>query len=135
VVDAQGGGERAITPEGVGCWLVSPDGHTAACARPEGEGFLYPVDGGEPRPIPGFRPGDHMRQWSEDGRSLYVSVRYARPARVERLDLATGERTLWREFLPTDPAAIAGTMTRPRPTDRLGLFVPPPERPRRHGLK
>jgi hypothetical protein len=110
VVDARGGGERAITPEGIGCWLVSPDGRTAACARPEGEGFLYPVDGGEPRPIPGFRPGDHMRQWSADGRSLYVSVRYARPARVERLDLATGERTLWREFQPADPAAIVGTI-------------------------
>jgi hypothetical protein len=51
-----------------------------------------------------------MRQWSADGRSLYVSVRYARPARVERLDLATGERTLWREFQPADPAAIVGTI-------------------------
>jgi hypothetical protein len=110
VVDAQGGGGRAITPEGIGCWLVSPDGRTAACARPEGEGFLYPVDGGEPRPIPGFRPGDHMRQWSADGRFLYVSERYAPPARVARLDLATGERTPWRVFSPADPAGIVGTI-------------------------
>ncbi len=110
VVDTRSGTTRALTPEGIGCWLVSPDGRTVACARPEGGGFLYPVDGdGEPRPIPGFEPGDHMRQWSADGRSLYVSVRYARPSRVVRLDLATGERVPWRDFPQADPAGIVGT--------------------------
>ncbi|HEX9185973.1 MAG TPA: hypothetical protein VGB87_02800, partial [Vicinamibacteria bacterium] len=111
VVDAQEGTSRVITPEGIGCWLVSPDGRTAACSRPEREGFPSPADGGgEPRPIPGFEPGDHMRQWSADGRSLFVSVRYARPARVLRLDLATGARVPWREFQPGDPAGIVGTI-------------------------
>jgi hypothetical protein len=111
VVDTHDGSSRTMTPEGIGCWLVSPDGRTAACARPEGQGFLYPVEGGgEPRPIPGFEPGDHMRQWSADGRFLYVSVRYARPARVLRLDLETGERIPWREFAPPDPAGIVGTV-------------------------
>jgi len=111
VVDAQRGSFRPVTPEGVGCWLVSPDGDTAACARPEGEGFLYPTAGdGDPRPIPGFVPGDHMRQWSADGRFLYVSERYARPARVARLNLTTGERTLWQAFSPAEPAGIVGTI-------------------------
>ena len=110
VVDTREGTFRAITPEGIGCWLVSPDGGTA-CARPEGEGFLYPTAGeAEPRPIPGFARGDHMRQWSADGRFLYVSERYAPPARVARLDLATGERTPWRVFSPADPAGIVGTI-------------------------
>ncbi len=49
-----------------------------------------------------------MRQWSADGRFLYVSVRYARPGRVVRIDLATGERVPWREFRPEDPAGIVG---------------------------
>ena len=111
VVDTRDGRSHAVTPEGIGCWLVSPDGRTAACAQPEGEGFLYPVEGaGEPGPIRGFEPGDHMRQWSADGRFLYVSVRYARPARVVRIDLATGERVPWREFRPGDPAGIVGTI-------------------------
>ena len=111
VVDTRDGMSHAVTPEGIGCWLVSPDGRTAACAQPEGEGFLYPVEGGgEPGPIRGFEPGDHMRQWSADGRFLYVSVRYARPARVVRIDLATGERVPWREFRPGDPAGIVGTI-------------------------
>jgi hypothetical protein len=111
VVDTQEGTSRAVTPEGIGCWLVSPDGGTAACARPEGEGFLYPTaSDGKPRPIPGFALGDHMRQWSADGRFLYVSERYARPPCVARLDLATGERTPWRVFSPAESAGIVGTI-------------------------
>ena len=112
VVDTRSGEPRAITPEGVGCWLVSPDGRTAACARPEtSEGFLYAVEGHDPpRPIPGFRAGDHLRQWSADGLSLLVSERYARPARVFRLDLRSGERRLWREFAPAGPSGIVGTI-------------------------
>ena len=101
---------KLVTPGGIGCWLVSPDGRTAACARPEGEGFLYPLEGGEPRPIPSFRPGDHLRQWSSEGRYIYVSERYARPARIYRLDLETGERRLWREFTPANQAGVVGSI-------------------------
>ena len=30
------------------------------------------------------------------------------PARIFELDYPTGQRTLWREFTPSDPAGIAG---------------------------
>jgi Tol biopolymer transport system component len=111
VIDTRDGSRRVITPEGIGCWLVSPDSQTAACATPEAEGYLYPVEGGgPPRPIVGFKDGDHMRQWSADGRYLYVSERYALPARVYRIDLQTGERKLWREFAPASPAGVVGTI-------------------------
>ncbi len=111
VIDIRDGSRRAVTPEGIGCWLVSPDSKTAACARPEAEGYLYPIEGGgQPRPIPGFRSGDHMRQWSADGRYLYVSELYAVPARVYRIDLQTGERVLWRELTAASSAGVVGTV-------------------------
>ncbi|HVO11092.1 MAG TPA: protein kinase [Vicinamibacteria bacterium] len=111
VVDTELGSSRALTPEGIGCWLVAPDGLTLACARPEsGEGFLYPVDGGLPRPIPGFLTGDHMRQWSADGRKLFVSEAQARPARVFTLDLQTGRRELWHAFTPEHLEGAVGTI-------------------------
>ena len=28
------------------------------------------------------------------------------PARVDRLDLQTGKRTLWKELIPSDPAGV-----------------------------
>jgi hypothetical protein len=110
VVPLEGGQAHAITPEGIGCWLLSPDEKTAACARPGGEGFLFDVDGGQPRPIPGFRTKDHLREWSADGRSIYVSEGYARPPRILRLDLATGRRELWHEFTALNPIGLMGTV-------------------------
>jgi Tol biopolymer transport system component len=110
VIDTRTGARRAITPEGIGCWLVSPDGLTAACARPGGEGYFYPVEGGEPRPLTGFASGDHMRQWSADGRYLYVSEKNALPPRVHKIDVQTGSRTLWRELELDNPAGVMGTV-------------------------
>ena len=102
-----------LSPDGAGVARIGMDhfaGRFTLLPTGPGEGFLYPTAGeAEPRPIPGFAPGDHMRQWSADGRFLYVSERYAPPARVARLDLATGERTPWRVFSPADPAGIVGT--------------------------
>jgi Tol biopolymer transport system component len=115
VIHLETGEIRPITPEGTGCWLVSPDGKTAACAHPNGAGFLYPVDqpltpGTLPRPLPGFVYGDHMAQWSQDGRYIYVSARQSRPARVFRLDLQTGARELWRELAPANTTGLRGTV-------------------------
>ena len=110
IVPIDGGEARALTPEGIGCWLLSPDEKTAACARPGGEGFLFDLATGQQRPIPGFHSKDHMRQWSPDGRYIYVSEGYARPVRVMRLDQQTGARELWREFLGANPVGIVGTV-------------------------
>jgi hypothetical protein len=101
---------RPFTPEGIGCWLLSPDDRTAACARPQREAFFYPLDGGAPRPIRGFVPGDAMLQWSADGRYLLVSEPYSLPARVMKIDVTTGERTLWRELAPANLTGVTGTI-------------------------
>src|SRR5262249_39459993 len=48
-----GGPARPLTPEGVGLWTnaLAPDG-TAVAVPGEGGIRIYPLDGGEPRPIP-----------------------------------------------------------------------------------
>ena len=50
-----------------------------------------------------------MRQWSADGRFLYVSERNAVPPRVHKIDVQSGERTLWRELRIANPAGVMGT--------------------------
>ena len=109
VVDTRDGSRHAVTPGASAAgWCRPTDGRRPAHAPVAIT--CTPVDGeGDPRPTPGFVPGDHMRQWSADGRFLYVSEAYARPARLFRLDLQTGERRLWREFA-TNPAGIVGTV-------------------------
>ena len=52
-----------------------------------------------------------MRQWSADGRYLYVSERYALPpARATRSTCRPASRTLWRELRLANPAGVMGTV-------------------------
>jgi eukaryotic-like serine/threonine-protein kinase len=111
-------GLRPISPEGVGGGIeglrggiaISPDGKLVASVGPDQKIALYPVDGGEPRSVPGVAEGERPVQWSSDGVSLYVKGRteFFSQARVFRLDLETGERVLWRELLPEDSAGVVG---------------------------
>jgi predicted Ser/Thr protein kinase len=109
-----GGRPRPISPEGVTPAIaISPDGNLAAAVAPDQKIVLYPVDGGEPRQVPGAVGGDFPVQWSADGRSLYIRQRpeLFSPARIFRLDVKTGERVLWRELFPEDSAGVTGVAT------------------------
>jgi len=109
VQDLAGGKPRPITPEGVSgfpSYVVAPDGKATAAIGPDGQGYLYPVEGGEPRPIPGLTSAYAPIAWSADGRSLYISGGGERPAKVYLLDIATGQRRLWKQLMPSDTAGV-----------------------------
>lgn len=94
---------RPITPEGTAYLLPpSPDGKLVPSAESEGQVKLYPIDGGQPRPLPGVGPGDEVLLWSADGRSLLVRRRHTLPVRIDRVEVATGKVALWREIAPAD---------------------------------
>jgi predicted Ser/Thr protein kinase/WD40 repeat protein len=118
VLDIVTGRRTDIADDRSSCTAVSPDGREAACVGAEGEGRIYPVEGGAPRPIPGFEKGEEVVQWSADGRSLFVRRDANLPMRVFRLDLATGKRELWREFSPED---------RFSPTNEMNYFAMTPD--------
>jgi hypothetical protein len=86
--------------------VVSPDGQFAAAIGQDGKIALYPIEGGAPRAVQGALPTDRVIQWSQDSKSLYVYSPYQLPARIERLDWASGKRELWREVMPADPSGI-----------------------------
>ena len=108
VDDIASGKSQAITPEGVdgNAFFVSPDSQWIAGIGPDRKGYLYPVGGGEPRVIPGLNPGEQPITYSSDGRSLYIYQPGELPASVYRLDIQTGQRTLWKQLLPSDPAGV-----------------------------
>ena len=105
-----GGRPRPITPEGTALVLgqkaISPDGAWAAVMGPDGKTSLYPLAGGNPRPIPGLEPGDVPIRWSVDERSLFVFRKTESTPKVYLIDLSTGQNQLWREIVPPDPAGI-----------------------------
>jgi dipeptidyl aminopeptidase/acylaminoacyl peptidase len=105
-----GGSPRAVTPEGITVGLpgfaVSPDGKFIAAIGADHKAMLFPVDGGAPRPIPGLAEGEFPLRFSPDGRSIFAWKRGEIPARIPRVDMASGRRDLWKELLPVDPAGV-----------------------------
>jgi serine/threonine protein kinase/Tol biopolymer transport system component len=108
VQDTEGGKPRAISPEGVSAnqFVVSPDGKLVAAVGPDLKGYLFPIDGGDTRPMAGFPVGDAAVGWTSDSRSVFIYRPGELPAKVERLDLATGQKQPWRPLMPADSAGV-----------------------------
>jgi serine/threonine protein kinase/Tol biopolymer transport system component len=108
VYDLASGKSQPISPEGVNgnAYTISPDSTMVAAIGPDQKGYLYPVAGGDPRPIVGLNIGEQPINWTEDGKSLYIYQPGELPAQVYRLDIKTGQRTLWKQLLPSDPAGV-----------------------------
>ncbi|MFQ5600217.1 MAG: TolB family protein [Candidatus Krumholzibacteriia bacterium] len=108
VQDGEGAELRPLTPEGTSIFsgAISPDGRFVTAIGPDEQTRNYPVEGGEPRPIPGLDTADVVLRWSAGGQALFVMRPNELPARIERLDLRTGEKKLWRELMPADGAGI-----------------------------
>jgi len=105
--DLTGSSPRAITPAGAGGLVISPDGKFVA-TRLDRKIRIYPVGKGEPSLLPGQLDGETPIAWSADGRSIYV-YRFDfgdRSVKVYRVRVETGERELWKEIVPSDPAGI-----------------------------
>jgi hypothetical protein len=100
--DLQGGPLQPITPEGMTKGMVSPDGLRILYASEDGSYFIRPIAGGPAQPIPGLTPDDRVNLWSPDGRTLYISRAVGMTAQIEKLDLATGRRTLIRKVSPAE---------------------------------
>jgi serine/threonine protein kinase/Tol biopolymer transport system component len=121
VQDIAGGEARAISPEGVSSSLfaISPDGKLVSDVGPDGKSYLYPADGGDPRLIAGLEPDEVPISWTADAHSLFVYRLGEIPAKVYRLDLATGHKQLWKELLPPDISGV---------TEITGILITPDSR-------
>ncbi|MFI5184507.1 MAG: hypothetical protein ACHQNV_08920, partial [Vicinamibacteria bacterium] len=106
------------TPDGT--WVPAGSDYDAAPFQ------LYPVAGGEPRPIRGLEKGDQPMRFSADGRRLFVRSGYASDstrARIALLDLETGRKQPWRTLQPADPAGVTDVeLVYPTPDGRAYIY-------------
>ena len=120
---------KPITPEGIltEYAFTTPDGEWVAA----GSDFdaapykLYPLAGGEPRPIPGLQAGDWPIRFTADGRKLFVRHDRDDPAtaRVALLDVTTGRRQPWKVLKPSDPAGVTNlNYVYPSPDGRAYVY-------------
>jgi serine/threonine protein kinase/DNA-binding beta-propeller fold protein YncE len=105
------GAIRQISQISVG-WpaRLSNDGQRVAAMGESDMVFLLPVAGGEAQPVNGCAAGDVPIGWTPDDRALYVYRRGRTSVAIERVDIATGERTPWHTIRPADPAGINDIM-------------------------
>jgi len=112
IQDIRGGEPRAISGEGLNLRFgrsLSLDQKYVAAIDGEEKIQIVDVEGGSSRPAPGTEPGELPAGWTADGRSLYIYRPDAgAPTKVYLVDATSGQRTLWKEILPADPAGTYG---------------------------
>jgi hypothetical protein len=54
-----------------------------------------------------MEPGDLPISWNQDGSSIYLYRTGEVPAKIYRLELATGKKTLWKQIVPIDPTGVS----------------------------
>jgi eukaryotic-like serine/threonine-protein kinase len=112
VQDLSGGDPRPLTPDGIEigpaqdnlrATPVSPDGSLIVARGPDKAVFLYPADGGQPRPLPEIAPDEQVIRFDERGEALYLAKTVGGESlRIDRFELATRRKQLWKELAPSD---------------------------------
>jgi serine/threonine protein kinase len=126
-IDLSNGIAKPITPEGIVGVVLSYDGRNVAVTGPDGKWAYWPLDGGGLHPIPGLDARYNVVGWTPDGGSVYARSREGNldcsPARIFRVNIATGKMDFWKEFgsnlpggagnphFPKDPSAYAYSYT------------------------
>ena len=107
-VSLEGGRLEPLTPEGYRGGPISPDGKWMVITNIETDKrFLFPLEGGEPKPLTGLEDFVEGLQWSSDGRSLFVHQHGRTDTKVFRIDVQTGKRDLLLTLSAPDPAGVA----------------------------
>jgi Tol biopolymer transport system component len=108
--DIVGGEPMPWLQEGVIPAAISPDGQSILAINSDRKWGWYPASGGAARPAPGLTADDAPASvigWSADGRAFFVHSGTEVPARIDRIDVATGKRTLLKQVGPTDLTGLA----------------------------
>jgi len=107
-VDTLSGEAQAFSPEGIDAFelRVLPGGREASTLGADLEHWVFPMDGGEPRQLAALERNDRVTHWLPGGDAVLVYRVNELPARIEKVELASGARTPWREIQPPDPTGI-----------------------------
>jgi serine/threonine protein kinase/Tol biopolymer transport system component len=103
-MDLAGGKPQALGPADFIGAAVAKDGKRIAGHDNSGAALVFDRETQKVQPIPGVGTEDRLEKWTEDGRGLLVSAETLREAKMYRLDLSSGKRTLLQTVEPVEKA-------------------------------
>ena len=108
IIDRLSGKVEPLTPEGTVGFFPSPDGLWLPVRDGDGRFWLWPINGGDKRPLNGVQPEQFAIGWCDNKSLLLTSNRPEDriPRRVYLLDVATGRQQLWKALGPSDTAGM-----------------------------
>lgn len=106
--DTEGTKPQALGPADFVGAIVAPDGKRIAGRNAASEAVVFDRESQKLEVIPGVEPQEEFSVWTEDGRALITYTSTPSSARIYRIDVATGQRTLLQ---PIDAAEKAGLIT------------------------
>ena len=107
LINLSNGQARAVTPEGLLCGPISPDGRFISSKNNDDGILAFPLNGGAPKTLVGKKTNFYPVQWSQDGSSLYGYHIGEFPTKVYALNLASAAETVVQELRPGSPAGVA----------------------------
>jgi len=107
--EAPSGTPRAVTPEGVTAGLLAEDGRTLLVKTTDGRYQMFAIGDSTVLPVKGLTADDYPMAWTPDRRAVVVYSLDV-PARIQRVDVATGARALLRDLAPPDRVGVTSIM-------------------------
>jgi hypothetical protein len=107
-VDSVTGEFRALSPEGVDPseFRLVRAARAVSAMGADQDHWLYPIDGGDPMPLPHLDRSDRVVLWMTGENAVLLFRINEMPAHIHKLNLDTGERSIWRSLTPPDPTGI-----------------------------
>jgi eukaryotic-like serine/threonine-protein kinase len=104
--DVASGAATPLTPDNHDVGPLSNDERTIVLLPANQPPQLFDLQTQVVRPLPSAESNDNIIDWSSDDRMLYVQKRADTVGRLERIEVATGRRTLIRELKPPDRSTL-----------------------------
>jgi serine/threonine protein kinase len=96
----------SVKPSRLEVHTVSRDGQYIFARDLSGTGQLYPLGGGEAKPLKGWQTADIWVSWSTDGKTVFVYQDQKTTASLFSIDVNTGKRTVVRSVSVSDTAGV-----------------------------
>jgi serine/threonine protein kinase/Tol biopolymer transport system component len=119
-VEVSSGVAKPVTPDGVVCGPLSPDGRSLVGTAADRSIAIYSLEGGTPKQVPNFGTNFVAVQWADDGKALYCYRLGEFPSQVYRIDIATGKMQVVKELKPGVTAGVV--MVAPIVVSRDGKY-------------